>query len=299
MENMHTILQRMSWLAVFALPAFLFCGCAKRFPDVSGNGKLVIDSISPSAGGGGQAVLIYGKGFSGLPSGNRIYFNGMTAVSDTIASFNALRVFAPVNGSTGPVSVTVNGDSAAGPVYTYLPRPAISSVIYKGTNFFVYGDHFDPQVSVVSIAGQVTPGFSYSVSNGRQLLTDGNYIPPAGMDNPVDVLVTVRNVPSNAYAFVFDPVITGFSYSRTSPDVTVAGALFGTRHAPSTLRVFYYDGNHQKVYLSPDPTVVSWKTDQVVMDVPDYFPGPLPYLPPPTYVEVGVQGHTGYLQFTN
>jgi hypothetical protein len=277
----------------------LFFSCAKQFPDVSSKVKLTIDSITPSAGGGGASVLIYGKGFSGMAAGNRVYFNGMRATADTIASYNVIKVFAPVNGATGKVSVASNGDSVSGPVFTYLPRPAISNVVYKSTFFFIYGVNFDPQASVVSIAGQVTSGFTYSVSSGQQLLTDPNYTPPVGMDNPVLVVVTAKSVASNTYSFVFDPKITGFGYSRTGNITYVTGSLFGTRQVPSTLRVFYYDSNNQKVYLSPDPTVVSWQTGEINASIPDYFPTPLPYTPPSTYMEVSVQGHISTLQYTN
>jgi len=290
-----------SFAAILVLSAIcLLCSCAKQFPDIQGTGKLSIDSIAPANGSGGTAVLLYGKGFSANPLKNKVYFNGVPALTDTIASYNVLRVFAPANGSTGPVSIATGGDSVKGPIFSYLPRPNISNVVYNGP-FIIYGSNFDPQGSVVSIGGQTTTGFVYAAGGGQQTLTRQTYSPPVGLDNPVPVIVTALGISSNVYPYLFNPVMTGFSVSRT-PDgnpVSVYGSLFGSRSLPSTVRVFYYDANRQKVYLSPDPTVVSWATGLIMVNVPAYFTGPLTHIPPPTYMEVSVSVRSAFLQYSN
>src|SRR5882757_7033732 len=110
----------------------LSTGCAKQFSTTDNTVKLVIDSIVPAQGTAGTPVLIYGSGFSAVASANKVYFNGKAATTDTAASFHTLRVYAPAGGSTGPIAVAANGDSVKGPVFTYVPAPVITGVVYNG-----------------------------------------------------------------------------------------------------------------------------------------------------------------------
>ncbi|HEY4286298.1 MAG TPA: IPT/TIG domain-containing protein [Puia sp.] len=259
------------WLVLFGLIGML-TGCAKLFPMVDGAGaKLVIDSIVPTQGAAGQPVLIYGSGFSANPSGDRVYFNGEAAVMDTVASFHVLKVFAPAGGKTGNITLAAGGDSVSGPVFTYVPAPVISDVIYNNT-FIISGQHFDPQLSVVTVSGQTIPGFVYNSQGGQESLVITPLLLNDQMANPAPVVVTVRNVASNTYPYLFYPQMTRFmpDTAHTNATTTIRGLLFGDRSVPSTLRAYYYDPNQRKTYMSPDPAILSWTTNTIQASIPDY-----------------------------
>ena len=250
----------------------MLTGCAKLFPMVDGAAvKLVIDSIVPAQGTAGQPVLVYGSGFSASPSGNKVYFNGQAAVMDTIASYHVLRVFAPAGGKTGNITLAASGDSVSGPVFTYVVAPVITNVVYNNT-FIISGQHFDPQVSVVTVSGQTIPGFVYGSQGGQDALVLTPLVLNDQMDNPAPVVVTVRNVASNSYPYLFYPQITRFmpDTAHRNATTTIRGLLFGNRSVPSTLRAFYYDGNQRKTYMSPDPAILSWTTNTIQASMPDY-----------------------------
>jgi hypothetical protein len=254
----------------------MLTGCAKLFPTADGSAvKLVIDSIVPVQGVAGQPVLVYGSGFSANPSGNNVYFNGQEAVMDTVASYHVLKVFAPAGGTTGNVTLAAYRDSARGPVFTYVPAyvpaPVITNVVYNNT-FIISGQHFDPQVSIVTVSGQTIPGFVYSSQGGAESLVLTPLVLNDKMDNPAPVVVTVHNVGSNSFPYLFSPQITRFmpDTARINATTTIRGMLFGSRSVPSTLKAYYYDPNLRKTYMSPDPTILSWTTNTIQAVIPDY-----------------------------
>jgi len=261
--------------------------------------KLTIDSISPVSGPAGTAVLIYGKGFSIHAPENKVYFlNGLAAAVDTNASYNVLKVYAPVapNGGAGPVSIVVNGDSAVGPVYTYsraVPVPFIVNVIYDQV-MQITGGNFDSLGSVVTIGGVAAGGFSYRANDGsgNQVLRNPTYRPPAGLDNPVNITVTVSGQTSNAFSYLFYPSITGFSRDTAfgGQPVTINGNLFGSRAVPSSVRAYYLDAGFNVIYMTPDPAVVSWSTGAITVTMPIYttYPTGRPLLRYQIYLEVDV-----------
>ena len=265
----------MSFLPGLGLIGLLLAGCAKQFPAVDSTVKLVIDSIVPAQGVAGQPVLVYGSGFSAKSAGNAVYFNGLSAVADTFASYHVLRVFAPAGGTTGNVSLAANKDSVTGPVFSYVVAPVITNVVYNNT-FIISGQHFDPQVSVVTVSGQTIPGFVYASAGGQESLVLTPLVLNDRMDNPAPVVVTVRNVASNVFPYLFFPQIAGFTpdTAHINATTTIRGMLFGSRSVPSTLKAFYYDGNQRKTYLTPDPVVLSWTTNTIQATMPDYRNNP-------------------------
>lgn len=106
-----------------------------------------IREFSPLSGSAGVPVTISGYNFSAVAADNIVSFNG-TPATVTEASATSLKVSVPSGFTTGPVSVTVNGRTATGPVfsvaepgapiiYSVSPRsgPAGSRVLITGTNF--------------------------------------------------------------------------------------------------------------------------------------------------------------------
>ncbi|HMH20970.1 MAG TPA: IPT/TIG domain-containing protein [Puia sp.] len=260
-----------------AVSLILASGCAKQFAGNDDTVRLTIDSISPTSGQAGTAVLIYGKGFSSRAADNKVFFHSLVkATVDSNASFNVIRVYAPNSpyGGAAPISVVVDGDSVSGPVFTYVtlrPPPVITGVIYDQA-MNITGNNFDSLGSLVTIGGQIAGGFSFLRQNGQTVLHNATYKPAANLDNPVNITVTVGGVVSNAWPYLFYPQITGFTYDtvQANKPVTINGALFGSRTVPSSVRAYYIDGNFRQVYMSPDPAVVSWTTNAIKITMPNY-----------------------------
>ncbi len=85
-----------------------------------------ITSINPTSGQYGITVKIAGTNFSNVAAANTVQFNGMNAVV-TAASYTNLDVTLPKGAGTGAVSATVNGVTDAGPTFTYLLTPIVST----------------------------------------------------------------------------------------------------------------------------------------------------------------------------
>lgn len=93
-------------------------GCSKNdIPEIVNNVSII--SISPSSGPAGTVVVIKGANFAVNVSDNLTKFNNDSAVVLS-ASDDSLVVVAPPKGTSGPVTVTVEGSTATGPVFTYI-----------------------------------------------------------------------------------------------------------------------------------------------------------------------------------
>jgi hypothetical protein len=96
----------------------VFCsGCVKE-PDANEADKVSIISIAPSSGSAGTMVVIKGAHFKEDPSENIVKFNNNPATVLT-SSVDSLVVIAPANGTSGPVSVSIPGSVATGPIFSY------------------------------------------------------------------------------------------------------------------------------------------------------------------------------------
>src|ERR1700694_820619 len=94
-------------------------------------GTLAIFNFTPQRGGTGQTVTIQGQGFSVTTAGNNIQFNG-TAATVLTATATTLTVTVPAAATTGPISVTVSGQTATSTTsFTVLPVPGITSLSRK------------------------------------------------------------------------------------------------------------------------------------------------------------------------
>ncbi len=89
---------------------------------------LSVFNFTPQRGAPRTRVTISGQGFSPVPSGNAVRFNG--TVADVVsATTSRLVVTVPVGAATGPITVTVGGATAqTDRAFTILPAPIITSV---------------------------------------------------------------------------------------------------------------------------------------------------------------------------
>jgi hypothetical protein len=254
---------------------FFFPGCAKQFDSSYNNVKLTIDSIVPMQGGPGTPVRIYGKGFAPVPDGNKVNFNSAAAAVDSNYVIGILLAYAPQNGSTGNVSVVYHGDSVQGPVFTYLNipyNPPFISNVTRGNFLAITGNYFDPANSIVTIGGEVVPGFTYqSQGNNSGVLSISTQNLPFDLGNPDLITVSVNSISSNAYSFLFPPqIINAVPDTVTNGTILdLKGEFFGNQSAPSSVNAFFYAGSNQ-VALSPAPSINSWNLNSIKLTIPNY-----------------------------
>lgn len=111
------------FLGLFILVAlFAMASCKKESKAVPPSTAPVITFISPESGQGKDIVVIYGRNFSLNRTDNVVRFNGMEATVIE-ASKGKLQVVSPQNGTTGKVTLSVNGQQLEGPVFSYVAPP--------------------------------------------------------------------------------------------------------------------------------------------------------------------------------
>lgn len=94
---------------------------------ISING-IAIFGISPQQGPVSSSVTIQGQGFSATPAANDVRFNG-TAATVLSASVSSLTVTVPAGATTGPVTVTVAGQTAtSSQPFTVMALPVVSNI---------------------------------------------------------------------------------------------------------------------------------------------------------------------------
>jgi YD repeat-containing protein len=98
-------------------------------------GTLAIINFTPQSGGPTQAVTIQGQGFGATPAANNVQFNG-TAATVTSASPTTLIATVPAAATTGPIAVTVSGQTATSSTnFTVLALPVVVSLSRKSARF--------------------------------------------------------------------------------------------------------------------------------------------------------------------
>lgn len=158
---------------------------------------LTISGLAPLVGRVGANVTISGAGFSATPGNNVVKFGAVTAtvVSATPSSIVAT---VPVGAVTGPVSVTVGGNTATSAMSYVVRYPAISSfaplAVLPGNQVTLSGNNLNlvPGSTTVAVGG--VPATIVSIINTQIVFTA-----PAGMQtNQIQVSTSYGNVLSAA-----------------------------------------------------------------------------------------------------
>ena len=109
-----------------------------------------ITSLLPESGQPGTEVKITGENFSPVANENTVKFNGVTAAVKA-ATATELIVDVPATATTGTVTVTVNGMTATGPLFTVINPPVITSINPSSGGFdtqvTITGDYFSDVIS--------------------------------------------------------------------------------------------------------------------------------------------------------
>ncbi|WP_212003629.1 IPT/TIG domain-containing protein [Chitinophaga sp. HK235] len=177
-----------------------------------------ISAIKPVRGGAGTKVTITGTGFSTDVTGNLVAFNGQQAMVES-ATATTMVVTVPDNVKTGPVSLTVNGQKTAGPVFTQVPPPSITTIAPLsgpvGSVITITGENFSElmEEDTVTINGKAVTILDASA---RQLVLN---VPAGTTTGPLKIVVNGQQVNGPAYT------VQALGIIRLVPDNGLAGSI--------------------------------------------------------------------------
>lgn len=160
----HTLHWRIA-IGSLLVTALLTSQCAQDNLLAELDGKVAIDSISPTEGPIGTEVKVYGKGFSAVGINNELSINGTKAVVLDPTSLTVLNIKIPENATTGNVSLKVGTMTVQGPVFTVVDPPTIQSVSplqgFAGYRVFITGAKL-AQITRIDFNGVAGEIFSQS-----------------------------------------------------------------------------------------------------------------------------------------
>lgn len=198
-------------------PVSVMAGGQKSSPGTYTYQLLSIHSASPLNGPAGTNVTITGAGFIGKASLPVVTFNGRAAVVTT-ANDTTLVAAVPDSAGVGPIAIAVNGQSAAGPVFTYQHIDRITPLTGgTGTIVTIHGIGFgtDPGKLRVDFNGVVTP--VVSVTGDTAIVVDA----PAGVQTgPVSVTINNEKTVGTVFTLVPPPIV-----STVTPSSGLGGAV--------------------------------------------------------------------------
>jgi sugar lactone lactonase YvrE len=266
----------------------------------------VIDSLSPATGRAGTQVRLWGSGFSTITSLDTVWINGVRVRVDSPSTSTVLLVTLLNSTGTGHVRISVKGQSAEGPIFTYLSggggqsAPLITNAKYgwaDGGGYAVYVNALPATDNVihlmvggveVPIAYVTRPGTTfYDPAEGLRLLVSDN---EAVQTNAVDIYAnfqaTYSGIPGNIYPFQIKPAITDIvsrhgEYSFAAGDtITITGNFFGAPTLPSSVGLVY-----NGLPLA-SPSIVKWSNKEIKAVMPAFATVP-PDAGIPLSVKVG------------
>ena len=163
-------------------------------------------SFTPSSGVIGTSVTITGTNFDPVPSNNIIKFNG-TSANVTASSSSNITTTVPMGATTGPITITVNGQTATSASnFTVILVPTISS-FYPGSG--VVGNHVTIYGTNFGILSENTLKFNgtaavIATSNATTLTT---YVPAGATTGPITVTVNGQTATSSSNFVVIQPIV--------------------------------------------------------------------------------------------
>jgi RHS repeat-associated protein len=191
-----------------------------------------VTGFSPASGPVGTSVTVNGTNFSATPSANIVTFNG-TAATVTTATTTSLVALVPSGATTGPISVTVNGQSAtSSSSFVVFQPPTISGFSppsgAPGTPVTISGTNFSTTPSSNTVTFNGTSA-TVTAATATSLTVS---VPAAASTGLITVTVNGLSA-SSSTAFVVTvppPTITSFSPASgpVGTVVSVTGTNFST-----------------------------------------------------------------------
>ncbi len=181
-----------------------------------------ITAISSSSGPAGFPLTLTGANFSSVPTENTVSFNG-TVGKVVSASGTQLVVDVPGGGTSGKITLTVNGQSVTGPVFTYQSL---------GVKSVTPADFIPP--ATVTVTGT---GFS-SVAAQNTVLFNGTAVTVTSASDTQLVVSVPQTVTSGMISVQVGSLIaSGLAFS-TAGVVTFAGGAYGLANGVGTQAQF-------------------------------------------------------------
>ena len=189
-------------------------GCQKNNPpDISNTIK--IDSISPTQGLPNDTIIIKGVNFNANASDNLVKFNNDLATI-ILVSKDSLIVIAPLNGTTGPVTVTAGGNTATGPVFTYLDSVDVYAAV-RGDGVIYWKN--DEEFFLSPVQNNTGGAFAITKSGSDVFVAGyGNRVPGIwknGVETVLPVFSTVVGGTAKAMAISGNDIYIGGSDGST------------------------------------------------------------------------------------
>uniref|UniRef100_UPI0024581CEC beta strand repeat-containing protein n=1 Tax=Nocardia abscessus TaxID=120957 RepID=UPI0024581CEC len=165
----------------------------------------VLAAVTPGSGAetGGDTVTLTGSGFTGATAVN---FGLTPAISSTVVSDTQITVTAPAGTGTTAVTVTSAGGTSGGVLYSYVPAPALVSIVPHsgpvtgGNTVTLTGTGF---TGATALRFGATPATSFTVVSD----TDVTAVVPAGTGTAAVTLTTAGGT-SNDVTYAYTPAPT-------------------------------------------------------------------------------------------
>ncbi|MBK8364332.1 MAG: IPT/TIG domain-containing protein [Bacteroidetes bacterium] len=134
-----------------------------------------ITSISPTHGGAGAILNIYGKNFNSDYRQNIVKINGVQVSRDSIitGSSDSLTVFVPKGCGTGNVTIDIDDEltfSGEAPIFNYNYKYAVSNFAGNGTDSVINGIGNDASFSRPSLITVDQNDNLYVVDKGNSVI---------------------------------------------------------------------------------------------------------------------------------
>ena len=163
-----------------------------------------ISGISPNSGPTGTQVTISGSNFSDTDSENSVTFNGSNATINSATTTKIIAVV-PDGATTGPVKVTTNGQTAAGPDFTVKqPAPVIDAINPTSgpvsTEVTIEGENFSSTVSDNTITFNGTQAV-INTANTTEITTS---VPDGATTGPIEVRTNGKTATGPTFSVIPD-----------------------------------------------------------------------------------------------
>ncbi|QEE28001.1 hypothetical protein FTW19_08330 [Terriglobus albidus] len=211
-----------------------------------------ISNVSPSSGAAATSVTITGGQFGSTQGSSTVTFNGVAGTPSNWTD-SSITVPVPANASTGPIVITVAGQSTTWSSFTVLP--AITGISPSsgpvGTSVTVSGSGFGASQGSSSISFNGIPAAPTSWS-GNTIVAP---VPVGASTGPVTV--TISGVVVSGGTFTVTPLIIGVAPTAgaVGSAVRIQGYNFGTTQGTVT-------------FNGVQATLGNWVNTSIVATVP-------------------------------
>lgn len=222
-----------------------------------------ISSVTPESGTIGTEVTIRGMNFSPNPSENTITFNGTEAPVDQ-ASDTLLVTEVPDGATTGPVEVTVDGETATGPEFTVITEGTLQ--VLTSTD----GSDIDSDGYTVAVSGAGTQNSEVNDTLYFSGLDEENYSVElmdaadnctVSGENPRTVSVTAGDTTSTSYSVNCETILNSNIAFASSRDANFEIYVMDDTGANQT-RITNDAANDEDPAISPDGSQIAFASNR-------------------------------------